>query len=386
LNLLPQTADATFGALARLIPTDGTVLLIGNYGSRNLGDEAILWAILHYLNNVHRRRATFVVPSRQPEEVGRFLGRERTALRPCPIASLRDLLTSLRQSDLVLIGGGGIFSAYTGPLARGVPLFAVLARMLGKQVAYFGLGFYDTAPAWLRALANLSFLTANLIVLRDRPSLHPLWQPVRRSPRTLLGRDLVLYLEEPIRQGAIAPPQPDPALAEVAARMRLWRQEGHPVIAISLKPTQDGRANERILTETALALRAWEHQGARFALFPFAITPVWYEDDLSFLTALTKRADLPSDRYLMVPQSHPFYWLRLLQEEVCCMVAMRFHAQIFAHLAHVPFYALAYERKNEGFLDEQGHFDRCRAEEVRAETLQMWAAPLLAAIHAKEEA
>lgn len=379
----PLSAEAAFGALVRLMPAGGTVFLIGNYGNRNLGDEAILWALLHHVNSVHQRQATFIVPSRQPEEVGRFLGRERAALRPCRIAGPRALLASLRQSDLVLIGGGGIFSAYTGPLARWVPLFALLAKGLGRRVAYFGLGFYDTTPPWLRALVNLSFLTADLVVLRDRHSLAPLWEPMRRSPRTLLGQDLVLYLAEPMRQGTVDPP-PDPALDETAARLRRWREEGRPVIALSLKPTRDRRVNERILTEAASALRAWERQGARFALFPFACTPVWYEDDPAFLTALTETAALPLDRCVLIPQGHPCRWLRLLQEEVHFMVAMRFHAQVFAHLARVPFYAIVYERKSEGFLEEQGYLARSRAEEMRAEVLIAWAAPYLTAVHARE--
>ncbi|MCC7353561.1 MAG: polysaccharide pyruvyl transferase family protein [Anaerolineae bacterium] len=386
MDIPVQANEAVFGALARLVPIGGTVLLIGNYGSRNLGDETILWAILRYLNDVHQRRATFIVPSRCPEEVGRFLGKEREALRPCDITGLRDILTHLGRSDLVLIGGGGIFSAYTGPLARAVPLFAILAKVLGKRVAYFGLGFYDTTPRWLRTLVNLSFLMADLVVLRDRHSLDLLWGPLRRSPRTLLGRDLVLYLEEMPGPGVGFSLPTDSALAAVAARLHAWRAQGHRVVAISLKPTRDRPTNERLLAEGAAALRAWEQKGARFALFPFAMTSVWYEDDVAFLTTLAERAHLAPDSYVLVPHSHPFGWVRLLREETDLMIAMRFHAQVFAHLALVPFYAIVYERKNEGFLTELGHADRCRVEEVRADVLNDWAAPLLTAARAEETA
>jgi polysaccharide pyruvyl transferase WcaK-like protein len=384
--VLPQSAETAYGALARLVPVGGTVFLIGNYGSHNLGDETILWSILHFLNGVHQRQATFIVPSRHPDEVGRFLGPERAALRPCRITGGRDLLAHLWRSDLVLIGGGGIFSAYTGPLARAVPLFAMLAKVLGKRVAYFGLGFYDTTPRWLRALVNLSFLFTNLLVLRDRHSLEILWGPVRRSPRTLLGRDLVLYLDEMNRQEMDALLPADAALDVVTARLHAWRAQGHPVIALSLKPTRDRPTNERLLAEGAAALRTWEQQGARFALLPFAKTAVWYEDDPAFLAALVERAQLAPDSYLLVPHSHPAAWLRLLREETDLMIAMRFHAQVFAHLARVPFYAIVYERKNEEFLDELGHGDRCRAEEVRAAALCDWAAPRLALARAEATA
>lgn len=373
--MLLQSAETVFGALARLVPSGGTVLLIGNYGSRNLGDETILWMILHCINNVHRRRATFVVPSREPAEVGRFLGQEREALRPCDVTNLRNVLAHLRRSDLVLIGGGGIFSAYTGPLARTVPFFAALAKMLGKRVAYFGLGFYDTTPRWLRALVNLSFLMANLVVLRDRHSLVLLWEPVRRSPRTILGRDLALYLDEmPGLEADFLPPT-DPAFAAVATRLHTWREQGHPVVAVSLKPTRDRQTNERLLAEIAAALREWEKQGARVALFPFAMTPVWYEDDATFLMALAERAHLAPDSYMLVSHSHPLGWIKLLRQGADLMVAMRFHGQVFAHLARVPFYAIMYERKNEEFLAALGHGDCCHVEDIRAEMLQTWAAP-----------
>ncbi len=370
--MLPQSAETVFGALARLIPPSGTVLLVGNYGNRNLGDETILWVILHYVNNVLRREATFIVPSRQPAEVGRFLGQEREALRPCDVTNLRDVFRHLRCSDLVLIGGGGIFSAYTGPLARAVPLLAILARMLGKRVAYFGLGFYDTTPRWLRALVNLSFLFANLIVLRDRHSIRSLWSPLRHTPHTILGRDPVLYLEEAIVQKASSPLPTDDALDAVAARLHAWRIQGHPIMALSLKPTRDRGVNEHLLTEVAGTLREGERRGARFALFPFAMTSTWYEDDLMFLTALAERANLAPDSFLVVPHSHPLRWVDLLREECDWMIAMRYHAQVFAHLARVPFYAIMYERKNEEFLRELGHGDRCRVEDIRAEMLQAW--------------
>jgi polysaccharide pyruvyl transferase WcaK-like protein len=373
--MLPHPAETVFGALVRLISPGGTVFLVGNYGNRNLGDETILWAILHYINNVHQRRVTFFVPSRHPEEAGRFLGQEREALRPFDVTDLRSILTHLWRSDLMLIGGGGIFSAYTGPLARAVPSLAILARMLGKRVAYFGLGFYDTTPRWLRLLVNLSFLAADLVVLRDRHSLALLWEPMRRSPRTLLGRDAVLYLEDVVNRPEGFPLPTDAALDAVAARLRAWRVQGHPVVAVSLKPTRDRGVNERLLAEVAATLHDWEKGGARFALFPFAMTPAWYEDDAIFLTALAERAHLAPDSYVLVPHSHPFGWLKLLREGTDLMLAMRLHAQVFAHLARVPFYAIMYERKNEEFLHELGHGDRCRAEEVRAETLQAWAAP-----------
>jgi polysaccharide pyruvyl transferase WcaK-like protein len=103
-----------------------TVLLVGNYGNGNVGDEAILAR----LTELTAGRCDMVVVARQPELVKGMHG--VAAVRTLSTASVRALLCT----DVVAIGGGGIFGRGMPLLPRLLPAVAIAARILGKRIVY----------------------------------------------------------------------------------------------------------------------------------------------------------------------------------------------------------------------------------------------------------
>ena len=94
------------------------ILIVGGYGYRNVGDEAILAGLLERL--AHRR---VTVVSRSPEETSPMHG-----VRSVSIA--RALPELFRHRSLI-IGGGGLFGRDMGGLGRLLPAFGLLAQGLG---------------------------------------------------------------------------------------------------------------------------------------------------------------------------------------------------------------------------------------------------------------
>ena len=129
-----------------LVRLPAPVLVLGAYGYRNIGDEAILAGLLAQLGE----DADPSVVSRMPAETAALHGVRSVG----PAAALG----ALRNHRSLLIGGGGLFGSGMGRLGRMTALFGLAASALGRRVAVVGVGVDPDLPlatAWpLRRLAD----------------------------------------------------------------------------------------------------------------------------------------------------------------------------------------------------------------------------------------
>src|SRR6266545_7125196 len=84
------------------------VLIGGYYGAGNIGDEAILAAMLGDLRS-QRPDTSFIVTSWNPEKTRQELDVEAVYWK-----DISALLDAALRADLVILGGGGIFHDYWG--------------------------------------------------------------------------------------------------------------------------------------------------------------------------------------------------------------------------------------------------------------------------------
>jgi len=121
------------------------VLLIGDYGAGNLGDEAILQGMLQVLAERGLAREDLAVYSWNPEET--------TSLFGVPSIQRDDNRNLPEDYDRLIVGGGGIFYAANVPLYFRW-IFQYLT--LPKPVEVYGVGtdeLYGAAP-FLREVLN----------------------------------------------------------------------------------------------------------------------------------------------------------------------------------------------------------------------------------------
>src|SRR5215212_8689124 len=85
-----------------------TLLIGGYYGAGNVGDEAILSTILHDLRR-HDPDLNFIVVSYNPEKT-----RSEFAVESISWYAINAVLDAALRSDLIILGGGGIFHDYWG--------------------------------------------------------------------------------------------------------------------------------------------------------------------------------------------------------------------------------------------------------------------------------
>ena len=180
-------------------PAPADALIIGHYGFRNLGDEAILAGMLNLLRGA-LPGGRWVVASGDPDDT-----RRRHNVSAVDRTDVPAMMSEAYRSRMVIVGGGGLLSDHWGfrpeyALSRDagdIPGYlgpALAAAAAGRPVFVWGVGvgpFHDPrSPGWVRALAEVSS-SFTVRTDRDRAELESLGvtdSVVVGDPAWLLGR------------------------------------------------------------------------------------------------------------------------------------------------------------------------------------------------------
>lgn len=284
------------------------VLLIGNYGAENTGDDLLL----EYFLTCHPR-VDFVVPKARPEpgELPRL---------PCGIRSFLALgwirtVRAFWSVDAVVFGGGTLFTdieSWRACVLWGV--HALLCRISGRpyHLAFQGFGPFRTRIG--RAISRWVFRGATAVSVRDTASLARV-QDVCPGVRAVLTADPVFVLLQPsatlrppIVDCAVLPrpgrmealaaaldsfvtPQArviigslhlaDAADADKVERLRDWcRQRGVEPAVVSLRTAEDLR--ECLSTARHVVTERFHGAVAAAALsIPYTVVPLYPGDKLA---------------------------------------------------------------------------------------------------------
>lgn len=183
--------------------------LIGNYGATNIGDNAILSAILK-----SHSKHSFVVFSADPKKTSNQFGIDSVPLFPFGLRSLfkygfRRSINALRSVDAVILGGGGLMQDeylfacflwawqifwvkfFRKPLfiyATGVgPLKTWIGKRLTKRIYSYAMGITVRDETSLNYLHRLGLPTDNIEVTADPAFLFKyVEQEQSREPHTYI--------------------------------------------------------------------------------------------------------------------------------------------------------------------------------------------------------
>ncbi|MGH2467949.1 MAG: polysaccharide pyruvyl transferase family protein [Candidatus Limnocylindrales bacterium] len=297
------------------------LLVVGAYGYRNVGDEAILAGLLRALGP----GTGLSVVSRAPAETA--------ALHVIPTIPISRAAAGLRGSRSVLIGGGGLFGPDLGLIGRLLGPFGLAAALGGKQVAVAGVGVDDhlsSATAWgLRRLAAAGT-----------------WFGVRdgRSAAALHACGIDATVMEDLSVGL-----PPGSRTEAAALLRAKGLDPtRPIIGLCLHGL-DARLARQLPATMSEVVEGLP--GVQFCFVPMSQHPyVVAHNDL--LLGLAIRAAAPRVA-ILDGLYHPAIVLaafRLFSAAVC----MRYHSLLFAARAGIPIVALPAADKCRDWLTERG--------------------------------
>lgn len=292
------------------------ISIIGNYGINNLGDEAILHAIL-----LSHSKMDFTVFSHNPNLTNKQY--HVKSVFPLPFG-LRSLLRgnflrsfkTIQESDCIILGGGGLF---TDEKMKAVYLWGwhfFWGKFFNKPIFIYAnsIGPLNTKSAqWI---VKKILQKADAITVRDLQSAE-LLQKLNIN-RFEITADPAFLTEQILEKSQIPKKR-------IAISLRQW-------IAYEKKYTE-------VLRQTVLKLEQEDYQ---VLLIPMQIEQ---DDDREILNKIKTAKSIT-----VIPQT--FSELIKILADCEFTIGMRLHFLIASALANTPFIALSYSQKTNSFTKE----------------------------------
>ena len=320
------------------------ILVAGYYGAKNAGDEAILAGLLASFREAGFT-GEFTVLSHDPVDTQALHG-----VAAVDWNDIEAIIDAAEQTDLVVVGGGGLFHDYWGVdpssvLTRrqgGIAQYATpvyLAAMLGKPCALLGVGVGPLHTAEGRDLTRTIFDLADIAFVRDQGSLELLKTIGASVEHIKVGSDL-----------AFASPRVDlpPSAAAFLSSLR------RPVLGVALRHWTFGVAGDSWEAEVAEAIDRWQETTGGTPLFvPMQTGSSEIEDDAAVARRMIGRLGM-LEKAALLPEG-----LNALERfwavGACDLVlGMRMHAIVASVRSGVPCVGLAYDPKVEALESHSG--------------------------------
>jgi polysaccharide pyruvyl transferase CsaB len=301
----------------------------GSYGGMNLGDEAILQAIIARIRNT--MPAEITVFSRNPEDTLRRHPVEGAV----PVRNLlrSEVLPEIEKLDLFILGGGGIlFNGEAEIFLREV----LLAHELGVPVMIYAVSAGPLRQRSVKEIVRQALHAAAAITVRDREAKR-LLEDIGVDREIIVTADPALLLK------------PEPLAGERSLKEEL--ANGRRLIGMSVREPGPAAPDIEIGNYHDLLANAADYMVDRFNADVVFIPMERRMLDMQHSHAVISKMLRPQHASVFKKEYTAGQLLSLIG--LCDFaVGMRLHFLIFAALQNIPFVPLPYSAKVLGFLDE----------------------------------
>ncbi|MCK8824091.1 polysaccharide pyruvyl transferase CsaB [Fuchsiella alkaliacetigena] len=325
------------------------VVLLGYYGFDNLGDEAILAAIISSLQHSYPNLKITVL-SATPKKTKQTYG-----VRAVDRFSFKQVIKTFRKADLLLLGGGSLLQDVTSWRSLYYYLGLIyLAKKLDMLVSLYAQGM---GPV------NFSFNRALLVKILNQVD----WLSVRDvdSQQLLTNWGVTKQIElsvDPTFNLDFTKPKEDKEL-EVASGF----SSSNSLLGVAVRYWS---AAPDYLEKLAVVLNRIQSQlGVTICLLPFK-----KPEDLEASYELESK--LQGDSRLFTGSYAPRQMAALIGE-LDLLIGVRLHALILAALQEVPLLGLSYDPKVDGFLARlnlkaAGRVENLEVDGLHKRILKIW--------------
>ncbi len=329
------------------------IVICGNYGATNLGDEAILDGILTVIEEARIESnkeidLNITVLSANPRQTKLDHKVESEYLFPAGVRSFIRGLTSgsiwrsfgvLKKADLFILGGGGLFTDEKPYAVLIWTLQAKMARLLGVPVVCLGQSVGPLRTFFGRRVTRGVYMKSVHNTVRDHESLEVL---------TGLGVPDVEELADP---------------AFLLGNGEPLGGKPEDIAVFSVRPWIKGNQARAYENLASFIVRLWQEHGIKSVLVPFQ---VWKDDDLDCLNKIIERVQFIldekgelneniADNFVEVFEySSNYRKIPELMGRSRLVCGMRLHSLIFASLTGCPFIGISYSRKVKSFARKAG--------------------------------
>lgn len=312
------------------------IVICGNYGATNLGDEAILAGLL-VLTQSTFPGARAAVMSSSPAQTAKAHGVSTTLHFPAGARSFfryflspagwRSLMTVARV-DLILLGGGGLF-ADENPRAVWIWFVQFLwFWLMRKPVFCVAQSVGPLRRRWARVLTGWVFRRAAAVTVRDTQSADLLKELGVKNVQVLADAAYAIGYETRSEV-------PEKTLKPVKKR-----------VVLSLRSWADVRDEkmQSIIAEMVIWLRVEKDLETVFVPFQTCQT-----DDRKIYEKIRQYLGKHAAGFSMLEAANFTEALQIIRDSKY-VIGMRLHSVIFAVLTGRPFLGLSYSKKVRDFI------------------------------------
>ena len=297
------------------------IVLSGYYGFDNVGDEAILFAIIQSLKDYHPG-VKLTVLSNNPEKTAASYNVEAVNRW-----SFTEVRKALKASDCLISGGGSLLQDETG--MKSITYYSgvmKIAQVLKKPVFIYAQGMGPVKSKINRKIMKHVLQAAQMITVRDKHSKSFLesigvTKPIQLVPDPVMGIDAGDFISGLNK----------PALSDKR------------VVSVSIRNWTDDLS---YLTKVAEGLDGLAANGHEILMVPMH-GKYDHETSLSVVGMMKHKADI-------FPYDSSIEEKMAAVKESDVLLGMRLHALIFASVGNTPFVALSYDPKIDSFAEIVG--------------------------------
>ena len=319
------------------------VTVCGAYGRGNVGDEAILEAILREIREADPDVTIYAV-SRDPKAT--CIAHRVRAVHTFDLLSFWRLAG---RTKLLLNGGGSLIQDVTSRRSLWFYLYTLAAaKRRGAGVVMYGCGIGPVQyPGDRKLSARIINRNADVITLREDPSREELLRMGVKGPEILLAADPSLTLDGPGEdrtESALLTAGLDPKGEYLCFALRPWT-------GFEEKAEAFARAAETLSREMGLTP---------------VFLPIDQSRDPAAAELVAKKLGIP---YHVLPGASDRESVTAILSRMKAVVSMRLHGLIFAAGQGVPLVGVVYDPKVRAFLRYIGQDRYVDLEDVTAEGL-----------------
>ncbi len=320
------------------------VVISGYYGFANAGDEAMLAAIIKALHSKDQSLKITVI-SGNPEATQK-LHKVSSIHRFSPLA----IFSAMSKAQLLISGGGSLLQDVTSKRSLLYYLsILTMGKLLGKEVMLFAQGIGPIKSSFLRKLTKYVCSYVDIITVRDKDSLYELRRIGVPENKVYLTADAVMTL----------PQEPKDFGRKLLDEF--YVPQGRMLIAIAVRKW---REDDSYLLEIAKAAdRLIDDRNAHIVLLPLQ-----YPLDVEACRRVQQMMVNKVESTVLAADCDTEQFLSLIGN-FNLLIGMRLHALIFAAVMDVPFVAVSYDPKIDGFVKDVNGISAGRVVDLQADNI-----------------
>lgn len=335
------------------------IAVLGSYGTTNIGDQAILTAMLDLIAQYSPdSRVTVIAP--YPDRVS-------SVHDVCALSARRrrDVLRKIKcflSADLLIVGGGGLLqdnrqADWLRGMVSAYVSQALFAKLCGCKLALVGVSIGPLSRVSSRRLTSLICRTADVIVPRDKESMELALRLGGHADRMFPAADLALCLE-------IAGASPSIVLRMTSSNKRYCVLNLRPSYAKNDEKHPFGIPRESIHSLCRLLDWLVGVKDLDVVFVPFDT-----RHDVAVGQYLAPLLADPS-RYHVCTQDLSVNSIVSIMKHAEITVGMRLHSLIFSFLAGTAVIPLVYDTKVASFAHQIGIHDVFEISDLEFEALR----------------